>query len=198
MVPEDRWEINELVAAAAKLQSLLDERGWRYCFIGGMAVQAWSEPRYTHDVDLTLLTGFGDEERFIDVLLRHYTPRRPDAKQFALINRVLLLQDDRGLSIDIALGALPFEEEVIRRAQLIEAFPGVAMRFCSPEDLIVMKAFADREQDWIDVRMTIVRQGVAKLDWDHIWKQLRPLVEVKERPEIIERLDGLWRHYAAK
>ena len=41
-------------------------RGWRFCFIGGLAVQKWSEPRVTDDVDLTLFTGLGTEAPFID------------------------------------------------------------------------------------------------------------------------------------
>ena len=114
--------------------------------------------------DSTLLTGFGGEEPFIDVLLTHYTPRRPEAKQFAMVNRVLLLENSRGLGIDVALGALPFEELAVRRSTMVEAFPGVKLRFCSPEDLIVMKAFAGRDQDWMDVRMTIVCSGAARLE----------------------------------
>lgn len=196
MVPEDRPAINELVATAAELQRLMNQLNWKFCFIGGLAVQAWSEPRFTKDVDLTLLTGFGGEESFIDVLLAHYKPRISDARSFALMNRVLLLQDSRGLGIDIAMGALPFEEEAVGRSELVEAFPGVKLRFCTAEDLIVMKAFASREQDWRDVRMTIVRRGVEGLDWNYIHRQLRPLAEAKEAPEIMAQLETLRLRYA--
>jgi hypothetical protein len=72
MVPEDRSPINELAATAAELQRFIEQNGWEFCFIGGLAVQAWSEPRFTRDVDLTLLTGFGTEERYIDALLSRY------------------------------------------------------------------------------------------------------------------------------
>jgi hypothetical protein len=49
------------------------------------------------DVHLILLTGFGGEEKYIDEWLRHYSPRRPDARDFALMNRVLLLRSVSGL-----------------------------------------------------------------------------------------------------
>ncbi len=49
MVPENRRQINELITVAAGLQELLENHGWQFCFIGGVAVQAWSEPRYTKD-----------------------------------------------------------------------------------------------------------------------------------------------------
>lgn len=51
-----------VLAAAGEVQSYCRGRGWRFCFIGGVALQRWGEPRLTQDVDLTLLTGFGDEE----------------------------------------------------------------------------------------------------------------------------------------
>jgi hypothetical protein len=119
-------------------------------------------------------------------------------RSFALQYRVLLLQDSRGLGIDIALGALPFEAEAVRRARSVEAFPGVTLRFCTPEDLIVMKVFANREQDWIDARMTIARQGVKALDWAYIRDHLRPLLELKEEPGSMDRLEGLRVQYEAQ
>jgi len=50
-----------VLAAAAELQDFYKQRGWKFCFIGGVAVQAWGNPRLTQDVDLTILTGFGEE-----------------------------------------------------------------------------------------------------------------------------------------
>ncbi len=55
-----------VLAAAVEVQDFCQQRKWRFCFIGGGAVQRWGEPRLTQDVDLTLLTGFGDEEMFTD------------------------------------------------------------------------------------------------------------------------------------
>ena len=49
--------MNEVIRAAAELQTVCEEECCRFCFIGGLAVQRWGEPRETVDVDLTLLTG---------------------------------------------------------------------------------------------------------------------------------------------
>lgn len=178
----------ELVELALEVQSFCNQRGWKFCIIGGMAVQHWSEPRLTWDVDITLLTGFGGEESYIDEWLSHYRPRFPDARDFAIANRVLLLWSQSGLGIDVALGALPFEERAIARSKEVEITPGIKLRFCSPEDLIVMKAFASREIDWRDIRMTIARQSSNTLDWRYIFAEIEPLAALKEEPEIIERL----------
>jgi predicted nucleotidyltransferase len=189
--------VNELIDLAIEIQNFCINRGWKFCFIGGLVVQHWGEARTTRDVDLTLLTGFGGEETYIDEWLRHYEPRRPDARQFALIQRVLVLRSKSGLGIDIALGALPFEESSINRAKDIEVHPGTSLRFCSPEDLIVMKAFANRDLDWRDIQMTIVRQREVKaLDWEYIRHQLEPLLMLKDEPEIMIRLDDFRRKYS--
>lgn len=45
--------------AAAAIQGECRVQGWPFCFIGGIAVQRWAEPRATADVDLAVLTGFG-------------------------------------------------------------------------------------------------------------------------------------------
>ncbi len=111
MVPQTPSSIplNELLALARELQEFFVSQGWAFCFIGGLVVQTWGEPRYTKAVDITLLTGFGTEEPFIDALLARYRSRRPDARNFALVNRVLLLQSENGIGIDIAMGALDFD-----------------------------------------------------------------------------------------
>ena len=72
---------------------------------------------------------------------------------------MLLLRAAGGAGIDISLGALPFEESVVRRATTASFNPEVELRICSAEDLIVLKLFASR-----------------------------PLSEVKEQPQMMETL----------
>ena len=55
-----------------------------------------------------------------------------------------------------------------------------------------MKAFAGRDQDWVDVDRILVRQGDA-LDWDYVRNQLIPLADLKGQPELVERLEALHR-----
>ena len=181
--------MNEVIRAAAELQTICQSQDWQFCFIGGLALQRWGEPRETVDVDLTLFAGFGQEREFCDVLLEHFEGRISDAALFAQQRRVLLLRSRAGVGLDVALAALPFEALVIQRSSYFD-YPGnVALRTCSAEDLIVLKAFAGRGQDWVDVERVIVRQ-TGKLDWDYIRQQLGPLVELKEAPEIIDQLES--------
>lgn len=188
--------MNELTKLALELQTFFESRKWSFCIIGGIAVQHWGEPRFTKDVDITLLTGFGGEETFVDACLSAYESRVSDAREFALRNRVLLLRSKQGIGIDIALGALPFEGQAVKHSRKIEIEPGASLRLCTAEDLIVMKAFASRPLDWNDVRGILVRQGTRKLDWPYIQHHLQPLCEAKEAPEIMTRLEQLRREVA--
>jgi hypothetical protein len=183
--------MNGVLEAAFQLQNFLIVQQWRFCFIGGLAVQKWSEPRVTDDADVTLFTGFGGEERYIDTLLGWLEPRRADAREFALRARVLLAQTPSGVGVDIALGALPFEELAVSRARDVELYPNYSLRLCTPEDLVVFKIFSGRPLDWRDVEMTIVRQGDARLDWGYIEEQLRPLAQLKEQPALLSELQAL-------
>jgi hypothetical protein len=182
--------VTPLIQAAADLQSVCEAHRWRYCFIGGLAVLRWGEPRETVDVDLTLLTGFTNEGQYVDALLQHFEPRRADAATLARTARVLLLRASSGVGLDIALGGLPFEESAVSRSTPFRFPPDVDLRTCSAEDLVVFKAFADRPKDWLDLEGVIVRQGV-RLDWSYILTELRPLAELKDAPDIVSRLERL-------
>jgi len=180
--------VNEVIRAASELQAVCQAEHWRFCFIGGLAVQRWGEARETVDVDLTLLTGFGGEDPFVSTLLERFEPRIADARSFARVNRVLLLRAQSGVGLDIALGGLPFEETAVDRASLFTFPPDVPLQTCSAEDLIVLKAFADRPKDWVDVEGIIIRQS-GTLDWAYVLTHLSPLVELKGAPAILEQLD---------
>jgi hypothetical protein len=170
----------DLVAEAARLETFLKSQGWRFCFIGGLAVQHWGEPRLTRDIDLSLLTGFGGEASYIDSLLGAYPARIADARAFALARRVLLLRTPGGVGIDISLAALPYEETAVSRAVPIELAPGCVLSLCSPEDLLVMKLFASRATDLRDARSVVVRQGAGRLDWPYIETPLAGLAELRD------------------
>lgn len=84
-------------------------------------------------------------------------PRVENAGEFARRNRVLLLQTSEGVGIDISLAALPFEERLISRATLFAFGPGLDIRTCSAEDLIVLKLFASRPLDIADAEAVTIR-----------------------------------------
>lgn len=186
--------MNPLFAAAVEIEAFCRVREWRCCVIGGLALQRWGEPRQTRDVDLTILTGLGGEERFVDPILGHFEARIPDARQFALHRRVVLVQTADGVPLDIALGGLPYEERVIGRATPYGYAPGVDVTTCSAEDLVVLKAFADRPQDWIDIEGILVRQA-GLLDRTLVADELMQLLELKGDLQPPARLNALFQKH---
>ncbi|HOZ46011.1 MAG TPA: hypothetical protein PLO37_09780 [Candidatus Hydrogenedentes bacterium] len=181
--------MNALFEAAQEVGAFMAEREWAFCVIGGLAVQCWGEPRTTTDVDMTLLTTWGEEKPYVAALLDRFESRVPDGRAFALSRRVVLIRASNGRHLDIALGALPFEAEMMRRATPVEFAPGIILPCCTAEDLFVMKAFADRPRDWLDAESVIARQ--SHLDSAHILRHLEELCALKEAPEVLARAKHL-------
>jgi hypothetical protein len=188
--------VNPIFAAALEVQEFCRARGFHFCFIGGLALQRWGEPRLTQDVDLTVISGFEREPEYTDAFLSVFTPRIPDAREFALRHRVLLLQGRAEIPLDVALGAMPFEERAVSRASPYLVAEDVSLLTCSAEDLIVFKAFAARAQDWIDIEGIGLRQR-HRLDEGLIWQELIPLLALKEDEQTGPRLRRLLEHTAA-
>jgi len=181
--------MNALLEAAAEIQGFLHDAEERFCFIGGVALQRWGEPRFTRDVDVTLLCPYGAEAAPAERLIAAFSPRIPDAQAFAQQNRVLLLLSSTGVPIDIAFGAIPFEERCVARATEFD-LGGVRLLTCSAEDLIVLKAFAARDRDWADIESVAARQS-KQLDWPLIFKEFAPLAGLREESQATVRLISL-------
>lgn len=183
--------MNALIDAAVAVQHVLDDAGIAFCFIGGFAAQRHAEPRVTRDVDLAVLTGLGNEIRVIDVLMGAFPARRSDARAFAERYRVLLLRTPAGVGIDATLTALPFESEMIARSSLFEFAPGIRLRTCSAEDLLIMKIFAGRPIDWRDVEMVLRRYRPEQLDLAFVKTTVAPLLAAKDDTQSISEFERL-------
>ena len=182
--------MNSLFKAGIELQNFMNAKGWAFCFFGALAVIRWGEVRMTQDIDLCVLSGFGKEKEYIDTLLAKFKSRVPRPVDFAMKYRVLLMSASNGVSADISLSGLPFEEKMIQQATPFSYSSECSLITCSAEDLVVLKAFADRKKDWIDIEGIVMRQGPS-LDTNYIVKELTPLCQLKEKPEIVRKLEDV-------
>ena len=123
-------------------------------------------------------------------MLARFAGRRGDAREFALRHRVLLIQTDTGVAVDVAFGGVPFEERSVQRASPWPWATDHVLTTCSAEDLIIHKVFAGRDRDWGDVESVLIRQRV-KLDLKLIRQELKPLLELKGQIESVTKLDVL-------
>jgi len=178
--------MNTFFSAALEIQTFMESQKWGFCFIGGVAVLGRGEIRMTQDLDITLLAGFGKENIFIKKLLSNFGARISEAEKFAMENRIILIKSSNNVPIDISLGGIDFEKEMIKRADFFEFLTNCSLKICSAEDLIIQKAFAGREKDWMDIKGIIIKQ--EELNWEYIILQLKPLCEIKGGQKVINKL----------
>jgi hypothetical protein len=169
-----------------------DAEGIRAAIIGGVAASLLGKPRLTKDIDAVVLEA--DAEALIASGASYgFLPRIADAVEFARNTRILLLRFAEGeIDIDLSLGALPFEYEIIDRSAMIDVSPEVSIRVASPEDIVVMKAIAGRGRDIMDIENII--QTNPDLDVERIRRWVREFSAVLEMPEIHDALEKLLQH----
>jgi len=85
----------------------------------------------------------------------------------------------------LVAAALEMLQELLPRPE-----DGRTVTTCGAEDLIVHKAFAGRDKDWLDVRGIVTRQGRG-LDQALIWSELLPLLELREDTTTQSKLHAL-------
>lgn len=176
--------------ALGALRDGLIEVGAPYVFIGGVAVIARGVPRYTADIDATLWAAATTPERILEVVGRHgIVPRLDDAAGFARERDVLLLRHQpSGVSLDLSLAWLPFEEAAIRAGEECD-YAGVRIRVARPDDLVIYKLVAVRPRDLEDAEKLLLLHGPG-MDISRI---RRVVAEFSEALEDRSRLDALER-----
>jgi predicted nucleotidyltransferase len=182
----------EVLKAAIQVAKWLEKQSIRHFFIGGIALQYWGEPRLTKDVDVTVLVAPEDFEGFLDKAIKAFRPRIPDASGFARKHRVLLLETESGVPIDISLGIPGYEEEAWAHSKEVEFQPFGKLRLISAEDLIIHKCIAGRPRDVEDVERVLVKQRLH-VDVGRIRSLLRFFREIVEEHDPLELFEGALR-----
>ena len=165
------------------LQRLLTQFDNQGVITGGIAASLLGQPRFTADLDVVILLSTNDLPKLIEVAAQEgMVGRIADAEAFAMKNRVLLLQhQSSGIKIDISLGMLPFEAEMIERGQVISV-GNIQLRLPTPEDLIIMKAVAHRPKDLADIQA--IAAGHPNLDKERIRSWVEQFGEALDLPDL--------------
>lgn len=184
--------LRTLAGALTDLMRWITEERIPGVVIGGVASSILGRPRMTRDVDALVL---GDEIGWgavIDSVQRYGIElRSADAIDFARRTRVLLLRHvESGVDVDVSLGGLPFEREVVERASIVQV-GAIRVRVPAVEDLIIMKALARRPRDWSDIEGLI--DAAASIDLDRVRLWLREFASVLDMPEIQEDFELMLR-----
>lgn len=183
--------LEPLLDALDALQHLLSRFDNKGVIIGGAAVSILGRARFTEDVDAMFLLSIKDLPHLLELAKEEgIEPRVNNAIDFARKNRVLLLKHtSTDTGIDISLGALPFEEEMVKRGMLYEVDQALQLRLPTPEDLVIMKAIAHRPKDLEDIR-TIVEK-YPNMDVQRIEEWVKAFGEALEPPDLWDLIQSL-------
>jgi predicted nucleotidyltransferase len=158
--------------------------------VGAVAASLLGRPRTTQDVDLLVLL---DENRWEEFIASGrafgFDQRHADVIRFAREARILLLRHAPSQTdVDMILGMLEFEHELLKRAITCKA-GNLKVPLPRPEDLIVLKAIAHRARDVADIEGILDTQ--PKLDLAAVRRDVAELAAMIEMPEIVDDLEAL-------
>lgn len=185
-LPIELQKYHDPLVSVQKLISHFRHQG---VVIGGLAASVLGEARYTEDIDAMFLLSIQDIPEFLEAAKEEgIEPRIENAADFARKARVLLLRHiTTNTDIDVSLGIMAFEKEVIERSSIHEFDGSLQVRLPTPEDLIIMKAIAHRPIDLEDIRTLAVKY--TDLDLDRIKSWVKDFGEVLENPELWNQIE---------
>lgn len=179
--------LRDALQAVLRLLQRMDNQG---VIIGGVAASLLGRPRLTADIDAMILLSVDRLPHLLEIAAEEgLVPRIPDAVEFARRHRVLLLHHpESGIPVDISLGILPFEVEMVERRILLNV-AGLTIPLPRPEDLIILKAVAHRPVDLADVQAIV--ENYPTLDREYIRQWVEAFAEILETPQLWDDLQRL-------
>jgi predicted nucleotidyltransferase len=190
MDPAEPDRLTPFLASLQALQDLLAVFNDQGVIIGGIAASLLGSPRFTADIDAVFLLSPENIPKLLDEAEKQgLVPRISNPEEFAQKNRVIFLRHtSSGINVDLSLGILPFEEEMVERSQVLEV-GNLSLRLPTPEDLIIMKAVAHRPKDLIDIQA--IAASHPSLDQKRIQEWVEQFGEALDLPDLWEEIHRL-------
>ncbi len=167
----------------------LEQQGYRYAIIEGIALSNWGVIRVTQDVDIKILVPDTNYPAIREKILEAFPQR---ARMNLPRNPLIVAVNVNGVIIDFLLAIPGYEELIITRA-IQRDLEGWTTWICTAEDLIIQKVVAGRSKDWGDVGELLIEQH-GKLDYSYIKHWLIQFGEALENPELLNRYHEICRN----
>ena len=126
----------------------LAELRYSWALVGGLAVSARTEPRFTRDVDLAIaVTGDADAERAIGGLHGrgyrvHAVIEQEAAGRLATTRLIPPGEDPSGTVLDVLFASSGIEPEIVAAAEALDVLPGLVVPVATIGHLIALKLLA--------------------------------------------------------
>lgn len=151
--------MNSVEAALRQLTADLDRRRLGWALVGGFAVSARAEPRFTRDVDVAVEVADdrAAEQSVHDLVAGGYrllASVEQDAVGRLATVRLSPVAGD--VVVDVLFASSGIEPEIVRSAEAVEILPGMVVPVARTGHLIALKLLArddeSRPQDLADLR----------------------------------------------
>ena len=174
--------VNEILQTAKRVLDFLERRGVNAALVGGIAVSARAEPRFTRDVDVAVAVANDAEAEALLHAIRSIGYVATDLVEQESVGRLATARcvkaaDPHGIVVDLLFASSGLESEIAQEAEELEISEGVRVRVALPVHLLATKVLSrssDRPQDDLDARallQLIDSEGLGKV------AQLLALVE---------------------
>jgi hypothetical protein len=154
--------MNRLERAISQVTKQLSKRGKRFALVGGLAVSARTEPRFTRDVDFAVAVSDDREaERLIrDLVDAGYrlkaTVEQDAVNRLATVRLLIPEEDASGIVADLLFASSGIETELVGGAEPVEIVPGLIVPLPHVGHLLALKVLSrddiKRPQDLADIR----------------------------------------------
>jgi predicted nucleotidyltransferase len=151
----------------------LSAAGQRFAVVGGLAVSARAEPRFTRDVDLAVAVRDDSEAE----ALVHYlvnagysvlaTMEQDATKRLATVRLLPPGESTNGVVADLLFASSGVEPDLVAAAERIEILPGLTIPVALVGHLMALKVLAaapERPQDLADLRALAAVADTADLE----------------------------------
>jgi predicted nucleotidyltransferase len=165
----------------SRLQSVLHhaardlaELRYSWALVGGLAVSARTEPRFTRDVDLAIaVTGDAAAERAIGGLQGrgyriHAVIEQEATSRLATTRLIPPREDPSGIVLDVLFASSGIEPEVVAAAEPLDVLPGLVVPVATIGHLVALKLLArddrTRPQDRGDLAALMRAAAVSDVE----------------------------------
>ncbi len=146
-----------LTSTASQVLSALRQENVKGCIVGGLAVSARCEPRFTRDVDIAVVVDTDEHAEALIHALASHGLRMVGLVEQEAVGRLAMarLSTEDGLSVDLLIASSGIETEVVTNAEILEVVQGVLLPVARTGHLIALKLLSvapGRETDAGDLR----------------------------------------------
>lgn len=155
----------------------------QWALIGGFAVSARAEPRFTRDIDICVLVADDTDAEATVMRLRRLGYEVESLIEHEYVDRLATVRMrppvSGGILVDLLFASSGIEPEIIQQAERVELVPGLALPIARSAHLVALKLLArddtTRPQDSAD--LIALRQVLTEDDEADLRRLVRMVVE---------------------